>query len=86
MIVYAFLNLYLFFKNLYPVSIITENKSVEMMLYAKNGIAKVKHVSKPEIVWPYIPLVHTPKLVTTKNIQAPTNAPLTRQLKFLVNY
>lgn len=60
---------------MYPVSIIDENNRVDIKLYVKKGIAKVKHKYKPFKLYPYIPEAQTPKLVTTKKIHAPNNAP-----------
>ena len=54
---------------------IPENKSVEIKLYAKNGIANVKHNIRPDKLYSYIPDSQTPRLVIRKNMQAPNKAP-----------
>lgn len=65
---------------------IDENKKVEIILYAKKGTAKVKHVIKPAIVCPYIPENQTPRLVIRKKIKLPIKAPPNLFIILFVKY
>ena len=64
---------------------IDEKIRVDIIVYEKKGIASKKHSTRPWIVYPYMPEIHTPKLVTKKKIKAPDNAPKIRRLKLALN-
>ena len=64
------------FTNFKIVSIIVENINVDTSVYEKKGIASVQHIIRPFKLYSYEPSNQTPKLVTTKKINAPIRAPL----------